>query len=257
MTAQYILNELPAYDQNLDPRDAETLSIAGCNRILEVLSLRQAAVPTSAALTSRARPRMRDRISAREGRRLSPRAWQFKALGGAYALMILVQEEASRRLGRGVEGNELTSDAVRAIAATMTFACATDGNHGRSVAQGAQLMGSRAVIFVHDGVSQARTDAIARFGAEIVRVDGNYDSSVQKAARVSNEEGWTVLSDTSWPGYEYIPGLVAQGYTAMIREVPDELSDPPSHVFLQAGVDGFAAAIAGHMTVVLGDARPH
>jgi diaminopropionate ammonia-lyase len=171
--------------------------------------------------------------------------------------MILVQEEAARRLGRPVAVHELTSHAVRAVAATMTFACATDGNHGRSVAQGAQLMGAKAVIFVHAGVSAARIEAIARFGAEIVRVEGGYDFSVQEAARVAYGEGWTILSDTSWPGYEYIPGLVSQGYTAMVREILDELSAPPTHVFLQAGVGGFAAAVAGHMAVVLGDARPH
>jgi diaminopropionate ammonia-lyase len=139
----------------------------------------------------------------------------------------------------------------------MTFACATDGNHGRSVAQGAQLMGARAVIFVHAGVSRARIDAIAGFGAEIVRVDGGYDFSVAEAARVATGKGWTILSDTSWPGYEYIPGLVSQGYTAIVRETLDALTEPPTHVFLQAGVGGFAAAVAGHFSVVLGDRRPH
>src|SRR5690606_13113562 len=99
--------------------------------------------------------------------------------------------------------------------------------------------------------------AIARFGAEMVRVAGNYDDSVAEAARVAAERGWTVLSDTSWPGYDYIPGLVAQGYTAMVGEILAELDEPPTHVFLQAGVGGFAAAVAGHLAMVLGDRRPH
>lgn len=256
-TAPYLFNRLPTHGRPLDPRDAEMLGVAGVNRVLEVLALRGDdartplhSLPGLAAGLEIGALHVKD-----EGFRLG--LGSFKALGGAYALMILVQEEASRRLGRPVPVRELMSEAARAVAATMTFACATDGNHGRSVAQGAQFMGARAVIFVHAGVSDARVDAIAQFGADIVRVDGGYDFSVQEAARVAGEEGWTILSDTSWPGYEYIPGLVSQGYTAMVLEILDDLPQPPTHVFLQAGVGGFAAAVAGHLAVVLGDARPH
>ena len=138
----------------------------------------------------------------------------------------------------------------------MTFACATDGNHGRSVAQGAQLVGAPSVIFVHAGVSEARVAAIARFGAQMIRVAGTYDDSVTEAARVSVEKGWTVVSDTSWPGYERIPGLVMQGYTALVRETLRRIGDPPTHVFVQAGVGGVAAAVAGHLAIVFGDKRP-
>lgn len=253
----YLVNRLPSHGQPLAPQDAETLSVAGADRVLEVLALREANAPTPLhALPGLARELGIGALHVKdEGFRLG--LGSFKALGGAYALMILVQEEASRRLDRPVAVTELTSGAVRDVAATMTFACATDGNHGRSVAQGAQLMGARAVIFVHSGVSEARIEAIARFGARIVRVDGGYDVSVREAARIADEEGWTVLSDTSWPGYEYIPGLVSQGYMAMVREILDELPEPPTHLFLQAGVGGFAAAVAGHMAVVLGHARPH
>lgn len=253
----YLPNSLPAYGQPLDPRDAETLSRAAAERAARVLALRDNNQPTPlhvlpglAAELGLGALHLKD-----EGFRLG--LGSFKALGGAYALMILVKEEAERRLGRSVSVDEVMSDEVRAIAASMTFACATDGNHGRSVAQGAQIMDARAVIFVHSGVSEARIEAIARFGAEIVRVSGSYDDSVAEASRVAEANGWTVLSDTSWPGYEYIPGLVSQGYTAMVREILAELPEPPTHVFLQAGVGGFAAAVAGHMSIVLGDKRPH
>lgn len=253
----YLANRLPTHGKPLDPRDAETLGAAAADRVLEVLALRGGSSRTPLhALPGLARALGLGALHVKdEGLRLG--LGSFKALGGAYALMILVQEEAARRLGRPVAVGELMSDAVREIATTMTFACATDGNHGRSVAQGAHLMGARAAIFVHSGVSQARIDAIARFGARIVHVDGGYDFSVQEAARVASEEGWTILSDTSWPDYEYIPGLVSQGYTAMVREILDDLPEPPTHLFLQAGVGGFAAAVAGHMAVVLGDRRPH
>ena len=257
MADPYLTNTLATYGKPLTPQDAETLSVEAADRVVKVLALRG----NSAATPLHALPGLAGELGLGslhlkdEGLRLG--LGSFKALGGAYALMILVQEEASRRLGRAVQIGELLSDEVRAVAQSMTFACATDGNHGRSVAQGAQLMGAKAVIFVHAGVSEGRVAAIARFGAEMVRVAGNYDDSVAEAARVSVERGWTVLSDTSWPGYETIPGLVAQGYTALVREILAELDEPPTHVFLQAGVGGFAAAVAGHLAIVLGDRRPH
>jgi diaminopropionate ammonia-lyase len=189
-----------------------------------------------------------------EGHRLG--LGSFKALGGAYAVARLVIDGASARLGRTVDIAELQTPAVRAIAATMTFACATDGNHGRSVAQGAQLVGARSVISVHAGVSLERIAAIARFGAEIARVEGTYDDSVAEAARTAAENGWAVVSDTAWPGYERIPGLVMQGYTALVREALFQLPELPTHVFVQCGVGGIAAAVAAHLSLVLGDIRP-
>ena len=106
-------------------------------------------------------------------------------------------------------------------------------------------------------MSKERIAAIARFGAEIVRVDGNYDDSVGEAARVAEEKGWITVSDTSWPGYERIPGFVMQGYTALLSEALRELPKLPSHVFVQAGVGGIAAAVAGHFSVLLGENRPY
>ncbi len=178
----------------------------------------------------------------------------FKALGGAYAVIRLVLEEASRVLGRVVGYAEMHAPDVRRVAATITVACATDGNHGRSVAQGAALIGARCAIFVHAGVSDARVAAIARFGATMIRVDGTYDDSVAEAAQVCVERGWVTVSDTSWPGYVRIPGLVMQGYTAILAEtVPPQ---PPTHVFVQAGVGGLAAAIAGQLALRHGAQRP-
>ncbi|MBN7776418.1 diaminopropionate ammonia-lyase [Nitratireductor aquimarinus] len=180
----------------------------------------------------------------------------FKALGGSYAVIRLALEEASRQLERNVDVSELQSPDVRAVSAGLTVACATDGNHGRSVAQGARLIGARAMIFIHSGVSQKRADEIARFGAEVIRVEGNYDESVAEASRVAEQNGWTVVSDTAWPGYERIPGLVMQGYVPLLREALRAMPELPTHVFIQAGVGGVAAAIAGHLAVVFGSERP-
>ncbi len=65
-----------------------------------------------------------------------------------------------------------------------------------------------------------------------------------------------MVSDTSWPGYERIPRFAMQGYTALLSEALRQLSEPPTHVFIQAGVGGIAAAVAGHLSVLLGDDRP-
>ncbi|CDX20131.1 2,3-diaminopropionate ammonia-lyase [Mesorhizobium plurifarium] len=252
----FLLNRHPDHRQPLAEEDAATLGLAGAGEAGRFLAARDNhaetplhALPSLAAELGIGALHIKD-----EGKRLD--LGSFKALGGAYAVMHLVLEEAGRRLGRAVAVEELPKAEVKAIAAQMTFACATDGNHGRSVAQGASLVGARSVIFVHSGVSNERVAAIARFGAEMVRVAGDYDQSVREAARVAAERGWTVVSDTSWPGYERIPGLVMQGYTVIVREALKRLAQPPTHVFLQAGVGGFAAAVAGHLAIRLGEDRP-
>lgn len=180
----------------------------------------------------------------------------FKSLGGAYAVVCLALEEASRVLGRVVNASELLDPDVRAVVRNLNVGCATDGNHGRSVAAGTNLAGCRANIFVHEGVSPERIAAIARFGANVVEVAGNYDDAVAEAERVCHVNGWIIVSDTSWPGYERIPRLVMQGYTVMVSEILAELMQPPTHVFLQAGVGGFAAAMAASLTLDIGAARP-
>jgi diaminopropionate ammonia-lyase len=189
-----------------------------------------------------------------EGQRLGLQS--FKALGGADAVLSLLLDAGARRLGRDLAPAEIASSEMREIAAAITVACATDGNHGRSVAAGARLAGCRAVVFVHAGVSPSRAAAIAAFGAEIVRVAGDYDDSVAAAAATAAREGWIVVSDTSWDGYEDIPLTVMQGYSVMAGEALDALPVPPSHLFLQAGVGGMAAAVAAYFAEVLGPAAP-
>ena len=249
-------NDNPNYRSSLDPVDAQTLGVEAAVTVERFLSFRDNHVetplhelPALAAELGVGSIHVKD-----EGFRLG--LGSFKALGGAYAVIRLVLEVASRRLGREADVTELHTPEILSIAKTMTFACATDGNHGRSVAQGAQLVGAKAAIFVHRGVSEARIAAIARFGAEMIRVSGTYDDSVREAARVSDERGWSVVSDTSWPGYERIPGLVMQGYTAIVREALRQMPEPPTHVFVQAGVGGIAAAIAGHFEALMGSKRP-
>ncbi|WP_027555521.1 diaminopropionate ammonia-lyase [Bradyrhizobium sp. Cp5.3] len=252
----FILNRNADYRCPLHPADADILGLEAAGAVEHHLSYRDqhsetplVSLPALAAEMGVTALHMKD-----EGQRLG--LGSFKALGGAYAVIRLALEEAEARLRRPVDMGEMHSPEVRKVAETLTFACATDGNHGRSVAQGANLVGARAVIFVHAGVSDERVAAIARFGAEIIRVAGSYDDSVKEASRVSYDRSWTIVSDTSWRGYERIPGLVMQGYTALVREALRQMPMPPTHVFIQSGVGGIAAAVAGHLAVALGEQRP-
>ena len=251
-----ILNTLPEHGRPLAPTDAATLGLSAAAAVDRYLAHRPDHAPTPLhALPALARALGIAALHVKdEGFRQG--LGSFKALGGSYAVVRLVLEEAGRRLGRAVDVDELQAPAVRAVAASLTFGCATDGNHGRAVAAGARLVGARSVVFVHAGVSAERVAAIARFGAEMVRVAGTYDDSVAEAARVCAARGWTVVSDTAWPGYERIPGLVMQGYTALVAEALRALPAPPTHVFVQAGVGGIAAAVAGHLGAALGERRP-
>ncbi|MEQ8968333.1 MAG: diaminopropionate ammonia-lyase [Azospirillaceae bacterium] len=179
----------------------------------------------------------------------------FKALGGAYAVARLLAGRAAAA-GRDLDMAAIAGGAARDLAAGLTVCCATDGNHGRSVAWGAERFGCRAVIFLHATVSEARERAIARFGAEIRRVAGTYDDSVREAEATAAREGWTVVSDTSYPGYTEIPKDVMQGYEVMAAEAFEALDRPPTHLFLQTGVGGMAAAVAGLAKRRFGAARP-
>lgn len=176
----------------------------------------------------------------------------FKALGGAYAVYALLREKL--QLG---DGSLLWTDqATRKAAKAITVCCATDGNHGRSVAWGAELFGASCVIFVHETVSQARCKAIAAFGAKVFRVKGNYDDSVREAQRQAEANCWHVVSDTSYQGYIDIPCKVMHGYGLMAQEICDQLAEAPSHVVVQAGVGALAASLCAYFWYRWGTKRP-
>lgn len=181
----------------------------------------------------------------------------FKALGGAYAVCRLLKAELKRR-GIDASTADLVAGKHAGAVAALTVTCATDGNHGRSVAWGARTFGCGCVIYIHKTVSTGRADAIAAFGAEVVRIDGNYDDAVRKAAADAEANGWFVVSDTSYPGYMDVPRDVMQGYTVMAAEAFAQLPDglAPTHIFLQGGVGGMAAAVAAQAWETYGAARP-
>ncbi|SDC42098.1 pyridoxal-phosphate dependent enzyme [Ruegeria marina] len=194
-----------------------------------------------------ATPLTRARIGGRdlwvkdESRRMGLGA--FKALGGVYAVARLV----ARHLGCD-EPAELITDAVRSRASDLTFVCASAGNHGMAVAAGARLFGARARIHLAATVPESFAARLRGKGAEVVRSGAVYDEAVAAAIADAETTGALHLADGSWPGYTEPPRLVMEGYTVIAGEMRDSFaanSNWPSHVYLQAGVGGLAAAIAG------------
>lgn len=183
----------------------------------------------------------------------------FKALGGAYAVFRWIANRVLEETGNKVDSAALLAGAHRDITGKLTVATATDGNHGRSVAWGAQMFGCRAIVYIHATVSEGRKAAIERFGAEVRRIDGDYDDSVRQCADDAATNGWQVISDTSYAGYTEIPKLVMHGYGVMIDEALRQLPSPaqPTHVFIQAGVGGLPAAVIARLWQRLDDNRPY
>ena len=170
----------------------------------------------------------------------------FKALGGAYAVANLLIKKLK---DEGIKANssDLILGTYKDYTSKLTVCCATDGNHGRSVAWGAQQFGCNCEIYIHQKVSPGREKAIAKYGALVNRIDGNYDESVRIAAKVAESNGYTVVSDTSYEGYTDIPKDVMQGYTVMVDEAMKQMNVTPTHVFLQGGVGGFPSAVVSFL----------
>jgi diaminopropionate ammonia-lyase len=179
----------------------------------------------------------------------------FKAIGGAYAVCRLLRQKVHERTGAAIASADLTSSRYADITREITVTCATDGNHGRAVAWGAQTFGCHCVIYVHETVSEGRCRAIAKYGAEVRRIAGTYDDAVRRAASDAATYGWFVVSDTSYDGYTDVPRDVMQGYGLMADEALAQ-SPPPSHVFVQGGVGGLAAGQCAYFWERLGSARP-
>ncbi|NUB11629.1 diaminopropionate ammonia-lyase [Azospirillum brasilense] len=182
----------------------------------------------------------------------------FKALGGAYAVFSLLQGIVAEEIGRKVDVHELIDGSFRNLTEKVTVTCATDGNHGRSVAWGAQMFGCRCVIYVHEHVSLARQKAIAAYGAEVRVHPGNYDEAVRQAAADAAQNQWITVSDTSYEGYTVIPRDVMQGYGVALAESFAQMTpaERPTHVFMQAGVGGVAASFCSYLWERFGEEAP-
>lgn len=152
----------------------------------------------------------------------------FKLLGARFAIETLIADGAVRK------GD--------------TLVCASEGNHGRAVARAARDAGCASRVYMAHDVAQSRIDAIGGEGATVVRVEGSYDDAVRVLQREADANGWTIISDTAWPGYERIPFLIMLGYTRMLDEVRDQGTGVGNqsftHLFVQGGVGGLLCAMA-------------
>ena len=145
----------------------------------------------------------------------------FKALGGAYAVEKVTQ------------GNK-----------AIVVATATAGNHGRSVAWGARRLGLKCKIFISEFVSDARGQAMADLGADVIKVKGNYEKSLMECIKQSTENNWQIVQDVAWKDYMQVPTYTMAGYTVMMKEILDQINNEKiSHIILQAGVGGMAGAM--------------
>jgi len=183
----------------------------------------------------------------------------FKVLGGAYA----IGKHLSEKIGMDIHEatfEKLKSKEVREKIGEITFVTATDGNHGRGVAWAANQLGQKSVVYMPKGSAITRLENIKAEGAEAYITDLNYDDAVRLANMQAEENGWVMVQDTAWEGYENIPTWIMQGYGTIIDEALEQLREQgfekPTHVILQAGVGSFAGSIVGYLASKFGDDRP-
>ena len=180
----------------------------------------------------------------------------FKGLGGIYVLACTVCDKLGLDIAT-TSFSDLQKEEYRAAIAHTVFATTTDGNHGKGVAWAAGLLGCQAKVFMPKGSSPLRAQAIREAGlAEVTITDMNYDDTVRYVMTLSEQNGWTLLQDTSWEGYEEPPRRIVQGYTTMAHEALAQIPEPPTHVFLQAGVGAMAGSVTGFLANVYGTDRP-
>lgn len=184
----------------------------------------------------------------------------FKVLGGSFAM----GKYLASKLGKDISElgyKDLTSEEVRKELGDITFATATDGNHGRGVAWTAEKLKQKSVVYMPKGSSETRLKAIQAYeGAEASITEVNYDDAVRIATDYANANNGVVIQDTAWEGYEEIPAWIMQGYGTMALESIEQLRERnierPTHVFLQAGVGSLAGAVQGVFASIYGDDCP-
>ncbi len=179
----------------------------------------------------------------------------FKVLGGSYA----IGNYLAQKLGMDISElpyEKMISDEVREKLGEITFVTATDGNHGRGVAWTANQLKQKAVVYMPKGSAEERLKNIQAEGADASITDLNYDEAVRLANSQAEKNGWVMVQDTAWEGYEDIPTWIMQGYGTMGFEAWGQLPEKPTHIFLQAGVGSMAGAVTGFFSNVYKEDRP-
>lgn len=171
----------------------------------------------------------------------------FKALGGVYAVATLLAEKWFEATGQKLKPEQYMSNEFKNFSSSTTFICASAGNHGLAVASGAKIFGAKAKIHLSEEVPNEFEQRLQEKSAIVIRSGKVYEESVEAAIQDATSSNGILLADGSWEGYTYPPSLVMEGYTVIAHELFEQFTQSkkwPSHVFLQAGVGGLAAAIA-------------
>lgn len=183
----------------------------------------------------------------------------FKVLGGSYAVGKYLAERLNVDISE-LSFEKLRSKEVKEILGDITFVTATDGNHGRGIAWAANQLGQKSVVYMPKGSSEIRLYNIRNEGSDASITDLNYDDTVRLASQKAEENGWVLVQDTAWDGYEEIPAWIMQGYGTILDEAMEQIAeagdDRPTHIFLQAGVGSFAGSMLGYLVEKFGDERP-
>jgi diaminopropionate ammonia-lyase len=179
----------------------------------------------------------------------------FKVLGGSYAMGKILAEKLGIPMDQASCGL-LTAPETRERLGDITFITATDGNHGRGIAWSATQFRQKSVVYMPRGSARERLENIRAAGADASIIQGNYDDAVRLASRQAQEQGWILVQDTAWEGYEDIPRWIMEGYCTMGLEALEQLPEAPTHIFLQAGVGSMAGAMAGLFTAAFGEKKP-
>lgn len=180
----------------------------------------------------------------------------FKVLGGSYAIGKYIKEKLNLP-DEQFNCETILCDDIKKQLGNLTFITATDGNHGRGVAWTAHRLNQNSVVYMPKGSAQERLDNIKALGAEASITELNYDDAVRLANKHAKENGWIMVQDTAWDGYEEIPLWIMQGYTTMAYEIIQQLGNVrPTHLFLQAGVGALAGAVTGFFADYYKESRP-
>src|SRR5688572_2873463 len=126
-----------------------------------------------------------------------------------------------------ITGVSYAVERLGAAALSRGLVCATAGNHGRAVARVARHKGAPCTVFlpvahtadpIERRTRAARVNAMREDSATVIEVDGTYEEAVRRASAFGAQSGATVVSDTSWEGYEQIPRWIMTGYTQLFEE---------------------------------------
>ena len=121
----------------------------------------------------------------------------FKVLGASWAVERALRHDPSIRM----------------------LVAASAGNHGRAVAHVARVRGLACRVYLPARAVQARREAIAGEGAEVVMVDGPYEEAVAQAASDGLDPGCFELADVGLSGPAE---WVIDGYATLFAELPTD-----------------------------------